>query len=107
MNGRLILSTIAIIFSGYALLHDWLHPFPESKSTLACCVLAYFVAIFVLTVYTNYIEKGCFAAAKIKIGNKEHAWKMYSKQKRYNNTKRKYFTNYKHNVSSVSLGWAP
>ncbi len=83
MNGRLLLSTIAIFFSGYALLDDWLHPFPESKTTLIFCVIAYFMMILLLTLYTTYIEKGCFAAAKsITADNEKHSWKIYSKQKR-------------------------
>lgn len=41
MNGRLIISTIAVLFSGYAILYDYLHPFPESKFVLICCVILY------------------------------------------------------------------
>ena len=82
MNGRLVLSTIAILFSGYALLDDWLHPFPESRSTLIMCVVAYFLTVVILTLYTTYTERGCFVAAKAKSSeNKSCVWRVYSKQK--------------------------
>lgn len=85
MNGRLLISTIAIAFSGYALLHDWLHPFPESRNVLIACVLLYFACMGVLTIYTSYVEKGSFAAAKQtdkSDKSKSNRWKLSSKQKR-------------------------
>ena len=84
MNGRLFISTIAVLFSGYALLDDWLNPFPESRSTLIYCVIAYFITILLLTLYTNYAERGCFAAALSTLDsqNKKYLWRIYSKQKR-------------------------
>lgn len=83
MNGRLVISTIAILFSAYALYDDWQRPFPQSKGTLIVCVLAYFLALLVLTLYTSYIERGCFAAAKARVGdsNKSTHWRVYSRQK--------------------------
>lgn len=83
MNGRLIVSTIAILFSLYAIGYDWFHPFPESRSTLICCVILYFITIGVLTLYTTFLEKGCFAAAKYVDGEKTSYWKLSSKQKTY------------------------
>ena len=41
MNGRLIISTVAILFSIYGIVYDWLNPFPESRSTLIICVISY------------------------------------------------------------------
>ncbi len=39
MNTKLIISTLAVLFSGIALLYDWLHPFPKSKDVLLVCVI--------------------------------------------------------------------
>lgn len=86
MNGRLIISTVAVIISLYGILDDWLHPFPESRSTLICCVILYFISIGILTIYTAFIEKGCFAAAKHKDEsglNKPNVWRLSSKQKKF------------------------
>ena len=81
MNGRLIISTIAVLFSAYALYDDWIHPFPLSRSTLIACVVAYFLTILLLTWYTNYVERGCFAVAHCKDSSGRRIyWRMYSKQ---------------------------
>jgi signal peptidase complex subunit 2 len=80
MNGRLIISTIAVTFSLYGIIYDWLHPFPESRNCLIYCVIFYFISIGVLTLYTTFIEKNCFAVAK-QAG--ENLWKFSSKQKTY------------------------
>jgi signal peptidase complex subunit 2 len=85
MNGRLLISTIAVLFSGYAILYDWYHPFPESRYVLICCVALYFIAMAILTLYTSFLEKGCFAAAKQVDSsgqNKANHWKLSSKQKK-------------------------
>lgn len=84
MNGRLIISTVAILFSLYAIAYDWFHPFPESKTVLIICVILYFITIGILTLYTSFLEKGCFAAAKQLDQNgsqKASYWKFSSKQK--------------------------
>ena len=86
MTGRLIISTIAVLFSGYAIFFDWQNPFPESRDVLIACVLLYFIFMGILTFYTSYIEKGCFAEAKQldKSGDgKPLHWKLFSKQKRF------------------------
>jgi len=83
MNGRLVISTIAIMFSIYAILYDWYHPFPESRSTLICCVIAYFIIISILTIYTTFIERGIFATFKQadESGkNKANIWKIKNLQ---------------------------
>lgn len=82
MNGRLIISTVTVLFSLYGILYDYLNPFPESKSTLIFCVIAYFISIGVLTAYTQFVEKACFGAAlQINDSGKPNLWKFSSKQK--------------------------
>lgn len=41
MNGRLILCTIAVGFALFAVLWDYLFPFPASRPILIACVLSY------------------------------------------------------------------
>ena len=83
MNGRLIISTVGVLFSGYAIAYDWFHPFPESRSILIACVILYFITIGILTLWTSFLEKTCFAAAKYTDGNnKSVSWKLSSSQKR-------------------------
>ena len=43
----------------------------------------YFISLGILTAYTAFVEKGCFAAAKQKDDSSENIWKFTSKQKRY------------------------
>ena len=85
LNLRLVISTLAIVFALYGIYDDWVHPFPESRTTLIACVAAYFVTLGVLTWYTAYVEKGCFAAAKQVDESrldKPNKWKLASKQKK-------------------------
>lgn len=82
MNGRLLISTIGVLFSAYAIVYDYLHPFPESRTVLIACVLLYFITIGILTLYTAFLEKTCFATAKQTVGSdKPNFWKISSKQK--------------------------
>jgi signal peptidase complex subunit 2 len=79
MNGRLFISTVAVLFSIYAIAYDWLHPFPESRQIMIICVVAYFITVGILTFYTSFIEKGCFVAARYTAEPKS-VWKLSSKQ---------------------------
>jgi len=60
---RLFLATIAVGCALFALLWDWFFPFPKSKSVLILCVIAYFVLMAVLQIYSMCVEKNTFYVA--------------------------------------------
>ncbi|XP_076031381.1 signal peptidase complex subunit Spase25 [Oratosquilla oratoria] len=64
MDGRILISSIAVGFSLFALFWDWYFPFPQSRSVLLICVTSYFTMMGILTLYTAYVEKGIFCLAR-------------------------------------------
>ena len=41
VNWRLLLCTVACVFSVFALVYDYLNPFPQSRTVLAMCAIRY------------------------------------------------------------------
>jgi len=60
---RLFIATIAVGFALFALLWDWLYPFPKSRTVLILSVVAYFALMTALQLYSMLVEKGIFYVA--------------------------------------------
>nr|CAG4644381.1 EOG090X0FS4 [Lepidurus arcticus] len=84
VDGRLVICSLAVGIAMFALLWDYLYPFPQSKLVLLVCVSSYFVLMGVLTLYTTLMEKGIFVIANSKdsAGN-DNVWEASSSMKRY------------------------
>lgn len=88
LDGRLIISTVAVGFSIFALLWDWLYPFPQSRTVMCVCVISYFIMMGILTWYTTYLERGIFCTALNKdvAGiDPDDVWHASSSLKRFDN----------------------
>lgn len=65
---RLLISSNAVFVATFALVWDYLNPFPASRPVLLACVGLYFFCMVVLTIYTTMVEGGIFL--KASKGNK-------------------------------------
>lgn len=84
MDGRLIMCGIAVGVAMFALLWDYIYPFPQSRPVLIFCVTTYFVMMGILTLYTTYKEKGIFVVAIQKTNSgQENVWEASSYLKKY------------------------
>lgn len=86
IDSRLAICTTAVLFALFALLWDYLHPFPASRPVLILCVISYFILMGVLTVYANFVEKNVFLLAreKDKAGiDPDIVWKLSSTMPKY------------------------
>lgn len=86
MDGRLALCTVAVGFALFALVWDYLYPFPRSQTVLIISVISYFTLMVFLTLYTTYRERGVFMVAheKDKAGiDPDNVWRLASRLKRY------------------------
>lgn len=66
VDSRLIICTIAVLFSLLALVWDFLYPYPQSRPLLIICVCSYFVLMCILTLHLNFFEKNIFLVAQQK-----------------------------------------
>ncbi|BES88580.1 signal peptidase [Nesidiocoris tenuis] len=86
IDGRLLLCGIAVGVAMFALLWDWLYPFPISRPVLIICVSTYFTFMGLLSLYTTYRERGIFFVAiqKDPIGFvPDNLWEASSMLKKY------------------------
>ncbi|XP_018330658.1 probable signal peptidase complex subunit 2 [Agrilus planipennis] len=83
MDVRLVICGAAVLIAAFALLWDYLYPFPQSRPVLIFCASTYFLLMGILTLYTTYKEKGIFLVAVQKDGKKETIWEASSSMKKF------------------------
>merc|ERR1712106_647833 len=86
MDGRLIICGVAVGVGMFALLWDFLYPFPLSRTVLIVCVATYFLLMGVLTLYTTYKEKGIFVVVQQKDPaglDPDSSWEVASAMDKY------------------------
>ncbi|XP_037977270.2 signal peptidase complex subunit 2 [Plutella xylostella] len=83
IDGRLFLCALAVGVALYALLWDYLYPFPQSRLVLVICVSSYFVLMGVLTLYTTFKEKGIFVVARETVAAGTRVWEASSYVKKH------------------------
>ncbi|TDH15463.1 hypothetical protein EPR50_G00031940 [Perca flavescens] len=67
VDGRLLICTVSCLFAMLALVWDFLHPFPESRPVLACCVISYPSTVFTIRQNAgNYTLRVSFIDGKSK-----------------------------------------
>jgi len=85
---RLLLSTLGCAVALYALLYDYLHPFPASKMVLTVCVLTYFVLMSILTMFMTFVEKNIILVCKQREASgldPDSEWTVQTTLKRFDN----------------------
>jgi len=83
---RLAICLTAVGAAMFALLYDYLNPFPLSRPVLISCVIGYFILMIILSIYTTMVEKGIFLKAykKDPTGTeKDKVWTVSSCLKRF------------------------
>jgi len=86
IDKRLAICTLAVVAAGFALVYDWLYPFPASRNVIIFCVVSYAFLMGVLTIYMNYCEKSIFLIAHEKdpIGTEpDVVWTLSSSMLKY------------------------
>jgi signal peptidase complex subunit 2 len=85
VDRRLMISTLAVLFSAFACGYDYYDPYPGSKYVLATCSISYFILTGLLQLYQWYIEKEIFLVFYEKLGKKELKWEVSSDIGKYDN----------------------
>lgn len=83
MDIRLGICLAAVASAMFALVYDYLNPFPASRSVLIMCVALYFALMAVLTLYTTLVEKGIFLVAINYNSKPPEKWTISSSLKRF------------------------